>query len=117
MHIWEGRDEDRSLVGTLRIESGTVGVAPFLNILGGISFETVENEWVITSRGTEFNEPLLSATLQELVFGEMFETRYDPVWRDAFRVANTSFVPRGLASVADYLVIELGGASSSHAKR
>jgi len=117
LHIWEGRDEDRSLVGTMRIESGTVGVAPFLNILGGISFETVENEWVITSRGTEFNEPLLSATLQELVFGEMFETRYDPVWRDAFRIADTSFVPRGLASVADYLVIELGSASSSHAKR
>ena len=47
--------------------------------------------------------------LQEMVFGEMFETRYDPLWRDAFRVGDTEFVPQGFTSVPGYLVIELAG--------
>ena len=110
LRLWKGGDENTEpdLVGTLVIDSGVVGVVPFLNTIGGVSFALVENEWKVSSSGIEFNEALFAATLQELVFGEVFETHYDPMWGDALTVGDTRFEPRYFRSLGGYLVVELG---------
>jgi hypothetical protein len=42
------------------------------------------------------------------VFGEVFETHYDPLWGDALKVGDTRFGPRYFRSIGGYLVVELG---------
>ena len=103
MTIWESDD----LLGTLEIESARLAVAPYLNILGGISFDIVENEWLLSSRGIDFDEETLAATFQELFFGEMFETRYQPVAQRSFDLGETKFHPRYFSLLGHYLVIGL----------
>ena len=95
-------------LGTLTIDRGTIGAVPRANPLGGITLEVVRNEWQVSSRGIEFNQPLLAATIQELIFGELFATRYEPLARGALTVAETRFEPTGFAVVDGYLVIDLG---------
>lgn len=97
------------LLGTLSIDSGTVGVVPFVNRIGGISFETLENDWVLSSSGIEFDKDLFAATLQEMTFGEIFETRYNPLAREPLSVGKTEFRPSGFDRVGDYLVVDLAG--------
>ncbi len=103
MTIWESDD----LLGTLEIESARLAVAPYLNLLGGISFDIVENEWLLSSRGIDFDEETLAATFQELFFGEMFETRYEPVAQRSFDLGETKFQPRYFSLLGQYLVIGL----------
>ena len=101
--IWES-DE---LLGALEIESARLAVAPYLNLLGGISFDIVENTWLLSSRGIDFDEETLAATFQELFFGEMFETRYEPVAQRSFDLGETQFHPRYFSLLGHYLVIGL----------
>jgi hypothetical protein len=100
--------ETPEVLGTLVIESGTVGAMPYPNPLGGISFDVVRNEWQVSSSGLRFNESLFAATIQELIFGELFETQYEPWAREALRVGRMSFQPVDFDGVDDYLVIGLG---------
>ena len=101
--IWESD----VLLGALEIESARLAVAPYLNLLGGISFDIVENAWLLSSRGIEFDEEALAATFQELFFGEMFETRYEPVAQRSFDLGETKFQPRYFSLLGQYLVIGL----------
>jgi hypothetical protein len=94
-------------LGSVQVDSATIAVAPFYNVLGGISFDTVENDWRLSSRGIEFDEQILAAAFQELLFGEMFETRYEPVAQETFAVGKTRFSPRYFSLVGDHLVIGL----------
>ena len=95
------------MLGALEIESARLAVAPYLNLLGGISFDIVENAWLLSSRGIEFDEETLAATFQELFFGEMFETRYQPVAQRSFDLGETKFHPRYFSLLGHYLVIGL----------
>jgi hypothetical protein len=105
MSMWEsGSSQDRWL-GTLAIDSGRVGLVPYVNHLGGVSFELAENDWTLSSTGVEFNEELFAALIQELIFGEAFETRYDPLGRDGLHVGDAQFQPRYFSVISDYLVI------------
>ena len=98
---------DGSHLGTLQIVRARVGVAPYLNRLGGISFEILENEWKVRSQDLEFDEALLAGMLQELVFGEAFETTYRPIARELFEVDEIDLEP-GYFRLADpYLVVGL----------
>jgi len=106
--IWRERDGEQVELGALTIESGRIAVVPFFNRLGGISFELLENEWRLSSRGVEFNENVFAATLQELVFGEMFETRFEPLARGALHVGDAELSGRGFRVIDGYLVIEIG---------
>lgn len=106
--IWRGGDGEERRLGSLVVESGRIGVIPYLNALGGLSFELVQNEWQLASSGLEFDRELFAAMLQELVFGEVFETGYHPLAVDALRVGRTEFEPRYLELVDDYLVIQFG---------
>ena len=107
LSLW-GADDDEPL-GTVRIDSAVLTVAPYLNLLGGVSFETIENRWELSSHGLEFDEAGLAATLQELFFGEMFQTTYDPVGRDSLELGETRFNPRYFSLLGNYLVIRLSG--------
>jgi hypothetical protein len=107
--LWESEGGRERWLGSIDIDSATVAVAPFFNVLGGVSFDTVENDWLLSSRGIEFDEEILAATFQELFFGEMFETRYEPVGRETFEVGKTRFDPRYFSLVGNYLVIGLTG--------
>jgi len=96
------------VLGTLSIDRGTIGAVPQASPLGGVTLEVVRNEWEVSSRGIEFNEPLLAATIQELIFGELFATRYEPLARGALTVGDTRFEPTGFEVVDGYLVIGFG---------
>ena len=109
MIIWESVDGQERRLGSVEIDAATVAVAPYVNVLGGISFDTVENDWRLSSRGIEFDEEILAATFQELFFSEMFETRYEPLARDSFDVGRTRFDPRYFSLVGQHLVIGLSG--------
>jgi hypothetical protein len=117
LSLWQIDETERSILGTLRIDSGRVAVVPFFNVLGGISFELVENEWEISSSGIEFNEQVLAATIQEVVFGEVYETRIDPLARGALRIGDVELAPRGFRVVEDYLLVEVGGDPESEGAR
>ncbi|NIL99985.1 MAG: hypothetical protein GTN89_12470 [Acidobacteria bacterium] len=101
--IWDGAER----LGALEIDSARLGVLPYLNVLGGISFEVVENTWLLSARDIDFDVETLAATFQELFFGEMFETRYQPVAERAFDVGETAFRPRYFRLLDRYLVIGL----------
>ena len=109
MIIWEFVGGKKRWLGSVDIDSATVAVAPYLNVLGGISFDTIENDWRLSSRGIEFDEEILAATFQELFFSEMFETRYEPVALDTFDVGRTRFDPRYFSLIGGHLVIGLTG--------
>jgi hypothetical protein len=109
--LLKGEGPQALRLGTVEIESGRVGVVPYPNVLGGISFETVENQWSLSSSGIEFDEEVLTAAVQEIVFGEIFETAYEPVGRGALGVGEARLEPRAVELVEDYLVIGLTGSA------
>ena len=49
-------------------------------------------------------------TLQEMLFGEVFETRYEPVADDTLDVGTTAFDTRHFDLVGNHLIIGLSGA-------
>lgn len=104
--LWKSASRGESTrLGTLVVESAAVLLAPYVNLLGGFSFEPLENAWRVRSHGIAADEEALGATLQEIVFGEVFETGFEPLARRAFRVGPTEFRPRSLRMVDDYLVV------------
>ncbi len=105
--LWETGDVGDARLGRLRVEEGSLELLPYAGSLGGISFEILANDWSLSSEGLEINDPLIAATLQELVFGEIFEIRYEPLLRDALHIGSTRFVPRDFRRVGRYLVIEV----------
>lgn len=107
--VWRAGETEDALLGSLEIESGHVGLAPYASPLGGVSFEVLENDWKVSSSGIEFNDELFAATIQELIFGEAFETRYEPLLRDGLGVGDTRLMPGPIRVVEDYLVIEFAG--------
>jgi hypothetical protein len=115
--VWEKREAGPELVGTVRVDSATVGVVPYFSILGGVSFQIVDNHWMLSSTGLDANEELLAATIQEMIFGTAFETQYDPLWRDAFDVLGAGVSPARLRTVDDYLVIELAASPPAGSAR
>jgi hypothetical protein len=108
LRLWDGAEDDATPVGVLRIDSAVIGVIPYLNRLGGLSFRPAENEWRVSSTGIRIDAALFAATLQEVVFGELFQTRYEPLWAEGIRVGDTAFVANRLRAVGDYLIVELG---------
>jgi len=110
LKIWQLREGQHAELGTLTIDSGRITVVPFFNLLGGISFELIENEWELSSSGVAFNEHVLAATLQEMVFGEIFETRFEPLARGALKIGDVEMSGGGFRVVDDYLIIEVGAA-------
>jgi len=94
-------------LGTLTIERGRVRAVPFVNRIGGIAFEPIENSWHLSSTGIDFDEPLLAATIQELVFGALFETRFEPLAPGGIAVGDVRLEPRSIAAQDGYLVITL----------
>jgi hypothetical protein len=97
-----------TLLGTLHVDSGRIAVVPFVNLLGGISFRMVENEWRVSSTGLEFDEDLVAATLQEITFGKIFATSYEPLLTRALHLGRTGFLPESFTVAGGYLVIEFG---------
>jgi len=114
----------KTLLGTLHVDSGRMAVVPFTNLLGGISFRIAENQWQVSSAGLEFDEDLVAATLQEITFGKIFATSYEPLLARALHVGGTEFIPNAFAVSGRYLVIGLsepplpeGGDSAAAATR
>jgi len=105
--ISDGSQEEPTWMGSIVIDSARIGLLPYYNVLGGISLEALENEWEISSSGVEFDEETFAATLQELLFGEIFETSYAPLAGDGVDVGATRFDPRYFQRVENYLVIGL----------
>lgn len=104
---------ERVWLGTVRVERAEITVAPFVGPLGGVSFELIDNAWSLTSSGIEFNEPLLAATLQELVFAEVFATKFDPLLRRPMTLASTPFELSGFRRSGDYLLVEFAPAPAA----
>jgi hypothetical protein len=101
-------DGEPQHLGTLTIDRGRVRAVPFVNRINGIAFEPVENSWRLSSTGIAFDEPLLAATIQELVFGILFETRTEPLAPEGFRVGNARLAARSFTATDGYLVVTLG---------
>jgi hypothetical protein len=106
MTLW---DEERWL-GAVAVDGATISVAPYHSRLGGISFDLVENDWRLSASGIEVDKELLAATLQEMLFGEVFETRYDPVADGELEVGTEAFDTRFFGLVGSHLIIGLAGA-------
>jgi hypothetical protein len=98
----------KTVLGSIHVDSVRMSVVPFMSVLGGISFRIVENTWKVSSTGLEFDEDLVAATLQEITFGKIFATSYEPLLKRALRLGETEFVPQSFAVREGYLVIALG---------
>jgi hypothetical protein len=98
----------KTVLGSIHVDSVRMSVVPFMSLLGGISFRIVENTWKVSSTGLEFDEDLVAATLQEITFGKIFATSYEPLLKRALRLGETEFVPQSFAVREGYLVIALG---------
>jgi hypothetical protein len=107
IHIRTDEGGQKKRLGTLHVESGRMAVVPFASRLGGISFHLLENQWQVSSTGLEFDESLAAATLQELTFGKIFATTYEPLLRRAMHLGETEFLPQSFAVNGGYLVIGL----------
>jgi hypothetical protein len=73
----------------------------------GISFRLLENRWRTSSTGLEVDDALVGAVLQEIVFGKIFETGYEPLLTRDLRIGKTAFRPRSFTAVDGYLLIGL----------
>lgn len=105
--LFDGREGALEWLGSIVIDSARIGVMPYYNVLGGVSLEALENEWEISSKGIEFDEETFAATLQELLFGEIFETSYAPLASEGVDVGATRFDARYFRRMDHYLVIGL----------
>jgi hypothetical protein len=109
MILWQSDGNGERWLGAVDVDSASIAVVPYYNVLGGVSFDAIENDWQVSSRGIEFDEQVLAATFQELFFGEIFETGYEPVGQETFDVGATRFHPRYFSLVGNHLVIGLTG--------
>jgi hypothetical protein len=116
IHVRKNESGRTTLLGTIHVDSGRMAVVPFANVLGGISFRIVENHWQVSSAGLEFDKDLVAATLQELTFGKIFTTSYEPLLLRALHVGGTEFLPQSFAVNGSYLVIGLGEPRPTEAK-
>jgi hypothetical protein len=109
LSLWQTNDDggEDLWLGTTRVDIGRLEMLPYTGPIGGVSFELLENEWKVSSVGIESNDTLVAATIQELIFGEVFETTYDPPLRNQLKVGRAVFVPREFARVGHHLVIGL----------
>ncbi len=107
--LFEAAGDELRWIGSADVDSALISVVPYGNRRGGISFDVVDNEWRVTSRGIEFDEETLAATFQEMVFGEVFETRFEPLGEESLDFKETRFAPSYFSRVGDYLVIGLTG--------
>jgi hypothetical protein len=103
-------------VGAIEIVRARVTVVPYLNPLGGISFEVAENDWDVRGRDLAIDEALFAGLLQELTFGKAFETTYAPIARELFGFGGTDLAPRWFRLAEPYLVVEIGNASDVRAE-
>ena len=117
IHLRKREGGHMTLLGTIHVDSARVAVVPFANVLGGISFRIVENQWKVSSQGLEFDKDLVAATLQELTFGKIFATSYAPLLLRALHLGGTEFLPKSFAVNGSYLVIGLGEPRSSERAR
>jgi len=101
------QEQGEQLLGAVRVDEAIIGVAPVPSPLGGLSLDVLQNEWQVSSSGIDFNEPLFRGLLQELIFGEGFETQYAPLAVDLFDVGAAGFGAVGVRSRDGYLVVEL----------
>ena len=108
MRFWETDGSSAEELAMIEIVSGRLALVPYANVIGGISFEIHENDWTLASREVELDEELLAAVFQEIVFGEVFETQYEPVAKSLFDVGEEEFRPRYFDRVGNHLVIGLG---------
>jgi hypothetical protein len=108
IHVRKREGGRTTLLGTVHVDSGRLTVIPFANVLGGVSFKIVENEWHVSSKGLEFDEDLVASTLQELTFGKIFATSYAPLLLNALHLGGTEFLPQSFTVNGSYLVIGLG---------
>jgi hypothetical protein len=108
INVRKNDDGKMTLLGTLHVDTGRMAVVPYTNQLGGISFRLVENQWKVSSTGLAFDEALAAATLQELAFGRIFATTYEPLLRRALHLGGTEFTPQSFAVNGSYLLIGLG---------
>jgi hypothetical protein len=113
IHVRKNEGGRTRLLGTVHVDSARMAVVPFASVLGGISFRIVENQWQVSSVGLEFDEDLVAATLQELTFGKIFATSYEPLLLRALHLGGTEFRPQSFAVNGSYLVIGLGEPTSS----
>jgi hypothetical protein len=113
IHVRKNEGGKTALLGTVHVDSARMAVVPFANVLGGISFRIVENQWSVSSQGLEVDEDLVAATLQELAFGKIFATTYEPLLLRALHLGGTEFLPQSFAVNGRYLVIGLGEPKSS----
>ena len=107
LQLWTREGEDRRWLGSAAIDEATIGLAPYAGRLGGISLEVVENEWRVSSQGARFDDELLAATFQELLFGEAFATRFAPLGAKRLAVGASRLEPRAVTRVGSYLLIGL----------
>lgn len=117
LRLFKESQHETTPLGTLSVKSAVLSVAPYVNVLGGVSFRILENEWVVSSAGIRCNDALVAATLQEVTFGRIFETTYRPLATSRWRVGESEFAPRGFDSVGGYLVIELEEPRARHEER
>jgi hypothetical protein len=117
MQLWEAAAAGNVLLGTVTIDSGDVTLSPRANPLGGISFEVLSNDWVVSSNGIEFNEELIAAAIQEMIFAEAFESRYAPLLRAGLGVGDARLMPRSVRVVERHLIVEFAGSGSGYGDR
>jgi hypothetical protein len=110
--IWSTLDDATRRLGTLTIDTARVGIAPYSGVLGGVSFATIENRWKLSSTGLEVNDALFAATLQEIVFGELFETEFNPIARNAFNLGEDAIQAKFFRRLGRYLVVGLSVAET-----
>lgn len=107
MIVWDKRPDGPVPLGAIVVDEGTVGLAPVPGTLGGVSLKVLENDWDVSSRGIEFDEPLFEATLQELMFAQAFETISEPILREGLTMGGITVAPHAFRVVDGYLVVEL----------
>jgi hypothetical protein len=109
LNIRQGGEGGDVLLGSLKVDSGRVGLSPYVNELGGVSFKIVENAWHVSSHGLEFNEELVEATIQEMIFAEAFETNYAPLLPHGLGIGDSRLTPQAIRVVGNHLVVEFSG--------
>lgn len=119
--LWETSPGGPTRLGTLAFDTASVTLRPYRGPLPGVSFEIVENDWSCSARDIDADEEALAAVVEEVVFGQVFGTRQDPLGRDALRVGSAQLAPSRFEVRDRHLVIDLdlsGDAPGvSHAKR
>ncbi len=81
LDLYDGDESESTRIGSVFVRRGRLTLAPFVGPRGGLSFDVVDNDWRLEGRGVAIADEVFAATLQELVFGEAFETTFEPLAR------------------------------------